>query len=292
MLLALLGVAAALGAALRAQAAVELRGYLAEAVPMALGLALLSLSLGTPAGIDAAIVALAGASVLAGVTPLLPGTARGPLLTGLGIAAGLPPGLVFAGWLLAVQAALGAGAAFPLLSLAAGAAWLLWAAGFARAVRLPAAKGTGGVTGAWVGVGIGAIGGVGAAAIESLLALPAAGEVIRLPASLSSVTLLPVAQPSGGWSPLLLGLPLVVLLVLASVAGPRVSPAALVPKVAAEAPPPLLPGRLHLAPPTVRVRIRSGLFGGLGGSVVGFMTHSSPWVWAAITLALVLAVTR
>src|SRR5436309_363063 len=47
--LALLGTATALAAALRAQAAVDLRGYLAEAVPVAAGLALLSLSLGTPA---------------------------------------------------------------------------------------------------------------------------------------------------------------------------------------------------------------------------------------------------
>jgi hypothetical protein len=316
LLLAVVGAATALGAALRSQAALDLRGYLGEAVPMAAGLALLSLSLGTPAGIDAAIVALAGAAAVAGMGPLLPGAPRGLVLAGLGTAAGLPPALVFGGWLLAIQAAFGAGAIFPLLGLAAAATWLLWVAGFARALRLPSPDSGASAAGAWVGLAIAVLAGVGAAGVEALLALPAAGEVIRLPASLSSgvqlpVSLplgvqLPVAQPSGGWSPLLLGLPFVILMVLASGAGRRLSP------VRAEPSPTDLVAPLFSPPSWGRWTARAGggraarwirhgesrgsvpksLAGRWGGRLVGAMTQSRPVAWAAITLALVLVVTR
>ena len=297
--LALVGTAASLGAALRAQAAVDLRGYLAEAVPMAAGLALLGLSLGTPAGIDASIVALAGAVLLSGVIPLLDGPPRTLVFVGLGTAAGLPPTLVFVGWLLAVQAAFGAGGAFPLLGLVAAATWALWVAGFGRALRLPAAGAGGTAVGAWVGLAVVALGGVAGAAIEAVLALPAAGEVIRLPAALSSGIQLQVAQPSGGWSPLLLGLPLVVLVVLATLAGRRKPLVRLEPDPAAPAPAPLLP---PLPPLGRRLLLRSHeagrsgqktLTGGAwGGRIIRTMTRTQPWVWAGITVVLVLVVTR
>jgi hypothetical protein len=313
LLLALVGAATSLGAAVRSQAATDLRGYLGEAVPMAAGVALLSLSLGTAAGIDAAIVALAGAAALAGMGPLLPGAPRGLVLAGLGTAAGLPPALVFGGWLLAIQAAFGAGALFPLLGLAAAATWVLWVASFARALRLPSPDSGGGAAGAWVGLAIAVLAGVAAAGIESLLALPAAGEVIRLPASLSSgvqlpVSLplglqLPVAQPSGGWSPLLLGLPLVILLVLTSVAGRGLSSTRSEPSTAAPVPPLLaLPPRgggqregrtaSWLRRGESWASVPGSLTGRWGGRVIGTMTQSRPVVWAAITLALVLVVTR
>jgi hypothetical protein len=297
--LALVGVAAALAAALRAQAAVDLRGYLAEAVPMAAGLALLSLSLGTPGGIDAAIVALAGAAALAGVVPLLPGARRGLALAGLGTAAGLPPTLVFGGWLLSIQAAFGANAAFPLLGLAAAAVWLLWVAGFARAARLPSPDPAGSAVGAWLGVTVAALSGLGAAWIEALLALPAAGEVIRLPASLSVGTLLPITQPSGGWSPLLLGLPLLLLGVLALLAGRGARPTEMA-QDTVSLPAPLLPPLrpLTLLPHLGR-RQRGGRTAGwahrgerLGGRMIAAMMQSRPLAWAMITLALVLVVTR
>jgi formate hydrogenlyase subunit 3/multisubunit Na+/H+ antiporter MnhD subunit len=299
LVLALLGAAASLGAALRAQAAVDLRGYLAQTVPMATGLALLSLSLGTPAGIDAAIVALAGAALLAGAVPLLPGAPRTLVFAGLGVAAGLPPTLVFGGWLLAIQAAFGAGAAFPLLGLAAAATWLLWVAGFARALRLPTSDPATGAGGAWVALAMAVLAGFAAAWVEALLALPAAGEVIRLPPALSAGTQLPVAQPSGGWSPLLLGLPFAVLVVLTSLAGRRLSHIRLEHDAAAPVPLP------HLALPHFREGLggRAGrwvrrgrswgsLPGGWGGRVIVPLTRSQPWAWAAITLLLVLAVTR
>jgi hypothetical protein len=291
--LALLGVATSLGAALRAQAAVELRGYLAEAVPMAAGIALLGLSLGTPSGVDAAIVALAGAALLAGVGPLISGARGGLALAGLGTLAGLPPTLVFGGWLLAIQAAFAAAAAFPLLGLAAAAAWLLWVAGFARAARLPISDSGGVALGAWVGVALAALGGLGAAWIEALLALPAAGEVIRLPASLTVGTLLPVAQPSGGWSPLLLGLPLVALAVLALLAGRRLPPTGMEHDAEARVPPPLLTlPRLGGAAGGERTAgwVRRGE--SWSGRMVEAVTHSPPWIWAAVTLVLVLVVTR
>jgi hypothetical protein len=279
---------------------------------MAAGLALLSLSLGTAAGIDAAIVALAGAAALAGMGPLLPGAPRGLVLAGLGTAAGLPPALVFGGWLLAIQAAFGAGALFPLLGLAGAATWLLWVASFARALRLPSSDSGGRAAGAWVGLGIVVVAGAAAAGIEALLALPAAGEVIRLPASLSSgvqlpISLplglqLPVAQPSGGWSPLLLGLPFLILLVLTSVAGRRLSSTR--PEPSAAPVPPLLAlpsrgGGQRGGRPASWVRRGESWARGpgsltsrWGGQVIGTMTQSRPVVWAAITLGLVLVVTR
>ena len=303
LVLALVGVATAFGAALRSQAAIDLRGCLGQAVPMAAGLALLSLALGTPAGIDAAIVALAGAAVVAGMGPLLPGAPRGLVLAGLGIAAGLPPALVFGGWLLAIQAAFGAGAAFPLLGLAAAAGWLLWVAGVARALRLPSPEAGRSGAGAWAGLAIAVVAGVGAAGVEALLALPAAGEVIRLPASLSSGVQLPVAQPSGGWSPLLLGLPFVILVVLASGAGRRLSHVPAEPSPVDRVAPLLSSSSWRKGTGTRRAiewirqgesrgRVPKNLAGMWGGRVIGGMTQSRPAVWAAITLALVLVVTR
>src|SRR5207253_398458 len=160
----------------------------------------------------------------------------------------------------------------PLLSLVATAAWLLWVAGFARATRLPTSEPEGLALGAWVGVGVAAVGGVGAAWIEALLALPAAGEVIRLPASLSAGSLLPIAQPSGGWSPLLLGLPLLVLFVLTSLLGRRLSSGTR--ERPAVAPSPLLPNAPPL--PAIPTRVGWGPVEGVRGQVIEAMSHSRP----------------
>jgi hypothetical protein len=321
--LAALGAAVALAAAYRAQAAPGVRECLGEAVPMAAGLALLSLAVGTAAGIDAALVALAGGAVVTGLAPLLPGAPRGALLCGLGVAAGLPPALLFAGWLLAVQGALGAGAAFPLLGLAGAAAWLLWVAAVARGLRLPAAQPVppspagrvpGGGAGAWTGVVLALVAGLASALIEAVLALPATGEVVQLPPALTTgvqlpVSLplgvqLPVAQPSGGWSPLLLGLPLLVLLVILTLVARRLAPAPLADPAAAGAPPPLLAtprpvagaagaasGRLadasRILAPALALVQRRWLF-----PAIDALRDSRPWLWTGITLALVLLVTR
>src|SRR5262249_52833399 len=70
LVLAGLGVAAALAAAIRAQAASSRRGVLAEAVPFAGGMVLLALGLGTPLGTVAALAGLAGLGAAAGLAPL------------------------------------------------------------------------------------------------------------------------------------------------------------------------------------------------------------------------------
>src|SRR5207245_5152515 len=70
--LAAVGVAVALAAALRAQAAAGWRAFLAEAVPLGAGLALLALALGSPFGVSAAVLTLAGTALVVGLAPLLP----------------------------------------------------------------------------------------------------------------------------------------------------------------------------------------------------------------------------
>src|SRR2546430_3131622 len=104
-----LGAATCLGAGIRAQAASSRRGVLAEAVPFAAGMALLALGLGTPLGVAAAMTGLAALSVAAGLAPLA-ADGRGPLpVVALAVLAGVPPALLFGGWLLAVQGGLGGG---------------------------------------------------------------------------------------------------------------------------------------------------------------------------------------
>ncbi|HXM56957.1 MAG TPA: hypothetical protein VOB72_16270, partial [Candidatus Dormibacteraeota bacterium] len=167
--LSALGAATALGAGIRGQAASTRRGVLAEAVPFAAGMALLALGLGTPLGVVAAMTGLAALSVAAGLAPLA-ADGRGPLpVVALAVLAGVPPALLFGGWLLAVQSALEAGGVAAFLGMAAAAAWLLALAAAVRAVRLPVAPAdvdpTSSPAGAATGVAVALAGGVAVTAL-------------------------------------------------------------------------------------------------------------------------------
>jgi formate hydrogenlyase subunit 3/multisubunit Na+/H+ antiporter MnhD subunit len=218
-----LGALVALGAAVRAQAAPSRRAFLAEAVPLGGGVVLLSLGLGTPLGMVAGLVGLAGLGAAAGLAPLS-ADGRGPLVAAaVAVLVGVPPAVVFGGWLLAVQAAVEAGPAAGFAGLVAGAAWVVAIAAAARWARLPAtAPGTEPAPsprGVAAGLAVALAAGVGLTALLALLAIPAAAEVMpptgRLArpavsaADILGAGTLSVSTASGGWASPLLGGPLV-----------------------------------------------------------------------------------
>lgn len=318
-----LGVAVALGAAVRAQAAETRRGYLAETVPLASGLALAALGLGTPLGLVAALTGLLAASVAAGVAPLVPGD-RGPLaVLAVAVVAGAPPAVVFGGWLLTVQAALEAGTVTAFLGLAGAAAWLLGLAAAARAVLLPpeprGSAPEGSNLGSLVAVAFAVVSGVALAAVLALLAIPAASEV-KPPGILNGAAVTGVSAPailgagsvsistaSGGWSSALLAGPFVVL-ALAGIVAPhllrrrstssifaRLSPRA---AVRQEPPAPFFAPPLAGVPEQALTRLKAvrlpeqyrSLF--RPALVERAAGRSGPWLWVAATIALTIAVTR
>src|SRR5262245_55855399 len=147
LVVAAIGSTAAVGAAVRAQAATTRRGFLAEAVPLGSGVALLAVGLGTPLGLVAALMGVLSVSTVAGLAPLVPSD-RGPVaLLAIAVPAGAPPTVVFGSLLLSVQAALEAGVVQAFLGLAVVAAWLLGLAAAARAVRLRDASADTGLNG-------------------------------------------------------------------------------------------------------------------------------------------------
>lgn len=293
-----LGVAVALGAALRAQAAPDRNGFLAETVPLNGGLALLALALGTPFGVAAALGALAGSAVLAGLAPLLPAGDRPSAMVALAVVAGAPPALIFGGRLLALQAAFEAGGVSAYLSAAGAGAWLLGIAAAARVARLPDGRASSGGAGAWTGLGLAVASGIGLGAFESLVAVPAAGVLMKLPPTLvASAGQVQAALPAGGWDPVLSGLPLLALAAVAAVIVRRwgwARPAAV--------PQPALDPFFRLSGRPLETGIKA-MVGRLGvpdeyrslvqvRPVVLAMTTSRPWVWAAITVVLAVLVTR
>lgn len=325
LLVAAIGAAAALGSAVRAQAAATRRGFLAEAVPLASGLALLALGLGTPLALVAALTGVVALSIVAGLAPLVP-TDRGPLaLLAIAVPAGAPPTVAFGSWLLTVQAALEAGVVPAFLGLAGAAAWLLGLAAAARAIRLPDVPAGSAPQGSRLGslvastVAVGA--GIALTLVIALLAIPAATEVMPpapaqsagaggvSQAAILGAGSLGVSTASGGWSPALLAGPLV-LLALAAVGAARVSrwrasptsvpEAALPPPVMELDPPPAplftpplapLPDRAVGWLKTLRLpaQYRSLFRPALMERAVA---RSRPWLWAAVTVVMTIAVTR
>lgn len=318
--LAALGAATALGAGIRAQASSTPRGFLAEMVPLSAGVVLLSLSLGTPLGLVAALTGLAGIGAVAGVAPLVPG-GRGPAtLVALLLCAGAPPAIVFGGWLLAVQAALEAGAAPAFLGLAAAGAWLLALAAGARAVRLPAcpadSTGRGSPAGTAVAAAAALASGVALTALIALLAIPAAATAMPgtggrgtlaglAPAAILSANSLGVSTASGGWAAVLLAGPLVVAglaVVVAARALRRRGGAPAPPEsnvlVLEPAPEPIfrpplagLPERCLRLVAELRLpaQYRSLL---RPGALERAVVEGRPWFWVAVTAGLAFAVTR
>ena len=140
LVLAAWGVLVGLGAAARAQAAASRSEYLAEIVPGLAGFALMAIAIGSALGVVAGLVLLAAASLVVAALPLLPDRRGLALLLVTAAAAGMPPGLVFGGRILALAAAFEAGNAFGLVGVAGAATWLLGGAAAARSVGLPAGR--------------------------------------------------------------------------------------------------------------------------------------------------------
>jgi hypothetical protein len=301
LVLAGVGAATALAAAFRAQAAPTRHAFAAEIVPLGGGLALLALALGTPFGISAAILTLAGSALLTGMLPLLPPVRRPSGALAVAVAVGLPPSLVFGGRLLAVQAGVEEGGPFGFLVLVATAAWLLALASGARLPRIFEAdepvRGLG-RAGVYLGLALALIGGAGIGVLETLLAIPVAAEAIGSPASAVTGGYTAVVTASGGWPALTLSVPLLLLAVGAALVSRSVWSRWPARPVALEPPPPFL------ALPTSRLEAhRSGLGRGLHlpeqyrslvnpAALEAAAATGRPWFWGAVTLALIIAVTR
>lgn len=308
--LAALGAATSLGAGVRAQAAPSRRDLLAEAVPLAAGLALLALALGTPLGMVAAVVALAGLGVVAGLAPLL-ATSRGLLaFVGLAVAAGVPPGLLFAGWLLTLQAAVEASVQAGFVAIAGAGAWLLALAAAARAVDLPAPtpalpRAAGGSAGPLLGIAVALAAGIGVGLLVTILAVPVAAEMMAAPgrsaqpAALGVGPLGAVSMASGGWSPLLTVVPLLALGLAVAAGLRRAAVGASTPDVVRPLPPAPLFGVPLTGVPERALAVLSSLRPPaqnrtvLGPAAVEMAAaRSRPWFWALTTIVLAVVVAR
>jgi len=307
-----LGAFVSLGAALRAQSAPSRRAFLAEAVPLGGGMALLGLGLGTPLGIVAGLACVAGLGAAAGLAPLS-ADARGPLVAaGVAVLVGVPPAAVFGGWLLAEQAALETGTAAGFAGLAAAVAWVVALAAAVRWARLPVTapdtEAAPSPRGAAAALAVALAAGVGLTAVLALLVIPAAAEVMpptgRLArpavsaAEILGAGTLSVSTASGGWASALLGGPLVAIglvgaVVLRAIRGRTEAAAA----IAGTAPEPLLPMPVTSAPGRVVERIRAvrlpdqyrSLF---RPALLERAGSGPPWFWVLVTAALAFVVTR
>lgn len=288
-MLTTLGAAVALAAAFRAQSAPDRRTQFGESVSLVGGLALLALSLGTPLGLAAAVTGILAGALGAVLGLLLPAGGRVTLL-GVPLVAGVPPSLSFGAWLLTVQAALESSPQMALWVLPVGAAWFLGYAAAARAVSLPAGNGRGSRAGSVATSALVLLGGAGLGAVEQIVALPAAGEVIKMQPIPITGGFAGVLAASGGFGALGLSLPLLVLLLLlAFLTRPLPEPPAPAVVVASRHSPPrpALPwiARLPDLPATLREALTvDRLEGAMGGN--------HPLLWAAVALVVVLAVTR
>jgi hypothetical protein len=141
IVLSVLGLAVAVSAAARAQAAPTRREFLAEVIPGFGGFALASVALGTPLGLVAGIVLLAAASAFVACLALLPDRAGIESLVTIAAAVGLPPSMIFGARVIGIEAAFEAGDFFGLIGVAAAATWAVWVVAGARAIGLPGGRG-------------------------------------------------------------------------------------------------------------------------------------------------------
>jgi formate hydrogenlyase subunit 3/multisubunit Na+/H+ antiporter MnhD subunit len=307
-----LGALVVLAAAARAQAAPSRRAFLAEAVPLGGGVALLAIGLGTPLGMVAGLACLAGVGAAAGLAPLS-ADGRGPIVAaGVAVLVGVPPAVVFGGWLLAVQAAVEAGPAAGFAGLVAGVAWLVAVAGAARWARLPASADHAGPAPGWPGAAAGLVvalaAGIALTALLALLVIPAAAE--QMPptgplarpsvaqADILGAAALSVSTASGGWASALLGGPLVVIGVAGAfvVRAVRGRPARAAREPAAT-PEPLIPNPLADSPARAGDRLRDLRLPAqyrslLRPDLLERAGAGPPWFWLVVTAALAFAVTR
>jgi formate hydrogenlyase subunit 3/multisubunit Na+/H+ antiporter MnhD subunit len=141
VLVAVAGIATALAAGLRAQAAETRREFLGEVIPGLGGFALMAIALGTPLGLVAGLVMLATASAFVAGLALLPDRAGVASLVAIAAAVGLPPSLAFGARVVGIEATFEAGDFLGLIGLAAAATWAVWMVGGARAIGLAAGRG-------------------------------------------------------------------------------------------------------------------------------------------------------
>src|SRR3989440_5003251 len=141
VVLASISIAAAFGAAARAQAAITRREFFGEVIPGFGGFALIAIALGTPLGLVAGLIMLATASAMVACMALLPDRAGlAPLVT-IPAAVGLPPGLAFGARVIGLQADFEAGDFLGLIGVAGAPAWVTWVGAGARAICLPGGRG-------------------------------------------------------------------------------------------------------------------------------------------------------
>ncbi len=218
-LLAVLGVLVALGAAIRAQAALTRRVYLGELVPGLAGFALMALSLGTPLGLVASVLILSTVAVMCACIPLLPDRAGPAPLVATAAAVGLPPGLAFGALVLGLEATFEAGNLMGLIGIAAAATWLLSAVAASRSIALPAGRGHSASetfpVPAMALAGLTLVAGPGLALMQSALALPVAQRVMTVPDGILGGSLTSVASVSTVLPSVSLFVPMLVLAVLA-----------------------------------------------------------------------------
>jgi hypothetical protein len=141
VVLAVIGIAVALGAGARAQAAATRREFFGEVITGFGGFALSAIAIGTPLSLVAGIVMLATASAIVACLSLLPDrTGLAPLVT-VAAAVGLPPGIAFGSRVIGIESAFEGGDFVGLIGLAGAAVWALWVVAGARAIGLPGGRG-------------------------------------------------------------------------------------------------------------------------------------------------------
>lgn len=187
IVLSVLGLAVALSAAARAQAAATRREFLAEVVPGLGGFALTAVALGTPLGLATGVVLLAVASAFVACLALLPDRAGIESVVAIAAAVGLPPSITFGARVLGIEATFEGGDFLGLIGLAAAITWAVWVVAGARAIGLPGGRGhPAAETFPIVAMSIALltlIGGPALALIQSGFANPVAAEVMRSSAS-------------------------------------------------------------------------------------------------------------
>lgn len=141
VVLSILGLAVALAAAVRAQAAATRREFLSEIVPGLGGFALMAVALGTPLGLVSGMVLLAVASAFVACLALLPDRAGIESVVAIAAAVGLPPSVTFGARVLGIGATFEAGDFLGLLGLVAAISWVVWVVAGARAIGLPGGRG-------------------------------------------------------------------------------------------------------------------------------------------------------
>jgi hypothetical protein len=262
-------------------------------VPLAGGLALLALSLGTPLGVAAAITGVAAMGLAVVLGMLMPAGGRVTLL-GVPLVVGAPPGLTFGARVMTVQAALEAGTGQALLAIGVGVAWFLGYVAAARAAWLPPGGGRGSRAGTLVAAGAMLATGGGLGALEQLIAVPAAAEVLTVPTTPISGSLTEVATASGAFASLGLSIPLCLLLVVFAFFTRPLSLPTRVREVPALLRLPVLPvphwlrdpeGRLVMRPDRIRAAIRLP-------ALERAMAQGSIWIWVVVAVVLLVVVTR